>query len=84
VGSRLDSVAEAALRRLGGTPREARDPAPRFEIPDIPPPCPPTPEAERQVFEEILGASDPCVHSCFIEPGKPCVGCSGRCRTLGF
>lgn len=41
-------------------------------------------QPERQVFEAILGAADPTPHPCFLEPGKPCAGCSGRCRTLGF
>jgi hypothetical protein len=39
---------------------------------------------ERQIFEAILGTVDPSSRPCLIEPGKPCAGCSGRCRTLGF
>jgi len=40
---------------------------------------------ERQVLEEIL--ADVISReggSCVVEPGKTCVGCSGRCVTLGF
>jgi hypothetical protein len=39
---------------------------------------------ERQIFEAILDTMDPSPRPCLIEPGKPCAGCSGRCRTLGF
>lgn len=40
---------------------------------------------EKQVLEEILAdvisrEGGPCV----VEPGKTCVGCGGRCKTLGF
>ena len=42
------------------------------------------PAPETQVLESMLGRGDEASGRCFVEPGKPCVGCSGRCRTLGF
>lgn len=40
---------------------------------------------EKQVLEEIL--ADVISReggACVVEPGKACVGCGGRCKTLGF
>ncbi len=40
---------------------------------------------EKQVLEEIL--ADVISReggACVVEPGKECVGCNGRCKTLGF
>lgn len=44
----------------------------------------PADHPERQVFEAILGTVDPASHPCFLDPGRICQSCSGRCRTLGF
>jgi len=39
---------------------------------------------EKEVLEEILSEVIEKESPCIIEPGKICVNCSGRCKTLGF
>ncbi|MCX7830342.1 MAG: hypothetical protein N2445_04710 [Acidobacteria bacterium] len=39
---------------------------------------------DKQVLEEILSEVIDKETPCIIEPGKICVNCSGRCKTLGF
>lgn len=39
---------------------------------------------DKEVLEEILSEVIEKETPCIIEPGKICVNCSGRCKTLGF
>lgn len=39
---------------------------------------------DKEVLEEILSDVIEKETPCIIEPGKICVNCSGRCKTLGF
>lgn len=39
---------------------------------------------DKEVFEEILSEVIEKETPCIIEPGKMCVNCNGRCKTLGF
>ncbi len=39
---------------------------------------------DKQILEEILSEVVEKETPCIIEPGKTCVNCNGRCKTLGF
>lgn len=39
---------------------------------------------DKEILEEILSEVIEKETPCVIEPGKICVNCSGRCKTLGF
>lgn len=39
---------------------------------------------EKQILEDILSEVIEKEGPCIVEPGKTCINCGGRCKTLGF